>query len=129
MKTVFVEATNKEMNWGKFMLAKFDEDEWARRSAIDSGSLVAGRGWSSDHILVLDLQTGEGAFFKPGGYAHADLEKHKIWVCPLFEPFLEWLYTLPDPMSAPRSIDLPNAPFDFRGYRRPGPQPDDENQP
>jgi hypothetical protein len=122
VKTIFVEATNGEMNWGKFMLARFDESEWGRRSAIDGSTLLHARGWSPRHVLVVDLQTGEGAIFFPGGLARTDLQKHRIWVCPLFEPFLEWLYTLEDPMSAPALVDLPDAPFQFYGHRRPGPQ-------
>lgn len=74
-------------------------------------------------MWVLDLQTGEGAFFRPGGYAAADLEKHRVWVCPLFEPFLEWLYRqdLTDLGQLPRLVELPDAEFAMRGYRRAGP--------
>jgi hypothetical protein len=76
-----------------------------------------------EYIFVLDLQTGEGAMFRHGGFARADLNKHKIWVCPLFEPFLEWLYEQDvDVLSClPDTVDLPNAPFELRGYRRAGP--------
>jgi hypothetical protein len=121
MKTVFVEATNGP-NWGKFMLAQFDAEEWARRSAVDGRLQADGRGWTQQHILVFDLQTGEGALFKPGGFAKYDLEKHKIWVCPMFGPFLAWLYEQPDPMSIPSLVELPNAEFALYGHRRPGPQ-------
>jgi hypothetical protein len=97
MITKFVEATNYGpelggMNWGKFMVGRFTEEEWGHQSEIGFGSLIGGRGWDKRHLLVLDLQTGEGAIFLPGGFARADLEKHKIWVCPMFKPFLEWLY-------------------------------------
>lgn len=123
MKIKFVEATNGIANWGKFIVARFDEAEWARRSAIEpTQGLIGGRGWTRDHILVLDLQTGEGAIFRPGGCAEADLEKHRIFVCPLFQPFLEWLYQQPDPLGIPDHVDLPDAPFEWRGHRRPGPQ-------
>lgn len=124
MKTIFVEATNGELNWGKFMVARFDAEEWSRTSIIDDARapLLRGRGWGPDHVLVVDLQTGEGAVFRPGGHAREDLKKHRIWVCPLFEPFLVWLYGLPDPMEAPPRVDL-DAPFEFFGHRRPGPQP------
>jgi hypothetical protein len=120
--TKFIEATNgPSANWGKFMVAKFGPDDWATQSAI-SGALLAGRGWDMQHIFVLDLQTGEGAMFRHGGFAKADLDKHKIWVCPLFEPFLEWLYKQDvDVLSRlPEKVDLPNAPFELRGYRRRG---------
>src|SRR6266568_9619596 len=82
--------------------------------------MLSERGWTSDHLLVLDLQTGEGAIFRPGGSARADLnEKHQVWVCPLFEPFMEWLYKqdTPDLTALPDQVELdaPGAPF---GYRR-----------
>src|SRR5262245_60038740 len=97
METKFIEATNGPNNWGKFMLGRFTLDEWRIRSVIagdvESRGLLGGRGWTSNHVLVLDLQTGEGAMFRPPGSVTADLnDKHQIWVCPLFEPFLEWLY-------------------------------------
>lgn len=120
----FIEATNGPQNWGKFMVGRFDADDWAAASAVDPPrSLLAGRGWAREHILVLDLQTGEGAIFRPGGLASHDLNKHAIWVCPLFEPFLTWLYKqdLTDLDALPAHIDLPDAEFQFSGYRRPGP--------
>jgi hypothetical protein len=129
MKTRIVEATNG-FNWGKFCVAYFDA-EWTDRSKIpeEEGLLVLrSQGWTAQHVWVLDLATGEGAFFKPGGYAKGDLEKHRIWVCPLFEPFLEWLYTVPRPKfgmidlaALPPIVHLPNAPAAMQGYRRPGP--------
>lgn len=124
MITKFIEATNGPMNWGKFMIGRFDGDEWTRKSAVDDDDrlLLWCRGWTPEHILVFDLQTGEGAMFRPRGFAPADLNKHKIWVCPLFEPFLTWLYLqdLTDLNKLPGHIDLPDAPFDMRGYRRSG---------
>lgn len=120
----FIEVTNGvPANWGKFMVARFDEDEWKHRSAVapHGATLLGGRGWTPAHVLVLDLQTGEGAIFLPGGLAKADLDKHRIWVCPLFEPFLAWLYEQPDPLELPPHVDLPNAPFSMRGHRRQGP--------
>lgn len=95
MKCKIIEATNypKGINWGKFMLAKFDEDEWNRYSAIkecDNGKpMLPQLGWCRDNLWVLDLQTGEGALFRPIGLAIADLEKHKIWCCPLYSSFDE----------------------------------------
>lgn len=124
MKTQFVEATNGP-NWGKFCVAVFEPHELAVRSAIAPGeSLIRGRGWSHGHVLVLDLQTGEGATFRMGGLASADLNKHRIWVCVLFERFLEWLYVQPDPMNLPAKVDLPDVPFAWTGYRRSGPDSD-----
>jgi hypothetical protein len=125
VKTKFIQATNGDgINYGKFMLARFDADEWDRRSHFAGHrSLIAQCGWSPDHLLVFDLQTGEGALFRPGGYAKADLDKHRVWVCILFEPFLEWLYTqdLSDLDALPDHVDLPHAPSGLYGYRRPGP--------
>lgn len=131
MRTRIVEATNG-FNWGKFLVAQFDE-EWATRTAIPAEQqfeseygeempLLSRCGWSYEHRVILDLQTGEGAVFRPGGYAKADLEKHKIWVCPLFEPFLEWVYTqdLTDVTTLPRMVELPNALSAMQGYRREG---------
>jgi hypothetical protein len=133
MRTRIIEAVQSlehPGNWGKFLLGEPDT-EWLRESKADpaGGWPLLGRiGWTAQHLWVLDLQTGEGAFFRPGGSARADLEKHRVWVCPLFEPFLEWLYDryLEDPRldigSLPDVIELPGAEFAFAGYRRPGPE-------
>ena len=120
MKIKLVEVTNGNRNWGKFLLGAFDT-EWEYKSAIDGNSIIGGRGWTRDHLLVLDLQTGEGAMFRLGGLAKADLDKHRVWVCPMYEPFLTWLYKQPDPFEIPAHVDLPDAEFAMAGYRRPGP--------
>jgi hypothetical protein len=133
VKTKIIEAVQSKAvpgNWGKFMVM-VPEEEWAYRSQVStefSGALLSALGWTWQHVWVLDLQTGEGAFFKAGGYPKADLDKHAIWVCPLFEPFLEWLYarwretgTL-DLDALPEVVELPDAEFALRGYRRPGPE-------
>lgn len=126
MKSAVIEASNG-LNWGKFLIARFDEEEWALRPAVhdamDTTPLLRQLGWGRDHVWFLDLQTGEGAFLRPGGMASADLRKHAIWVCPLFEPFLEWAYQqdLTQIDALPRLVELPNAPAAFHGYRRPGP--------
>jgi hypothetical protein len=125
VKTQFIEATNgRQGNWGKFMLAQFEPEEWARPSSVSEHfiSVLRNVGHNSDDILVLDLQTCEGAIFTPRGYARADLNKHQIWVCPLYEAFLTWVYQqdLSDLSQLPELVDL-DAPFDMTGYRRPGP--------
>lgn len=129
METKIIEATNGPMNWGKFCVCRFRE-EWQAPCAINPSpqGLLRQIGWDNGMIWVLDLQTREGAAFRPGGLARADLNKHQIWVCPLFEPFLEWLYEqdLRDLDKLPAHIDLPDAPFHLRGYRRPGPGPEAE---
>jgi hypothetical protein len=143
MRTHIVEVTNGPNNWGKFLIGQFDH-EWEHTSAVDLGRrLLPAIGWGpgSAYTLVVDLQTGEGAIFLLGGLASADLQKHKIWVCPMFEPFLEWLYTRwreahdqaslykavragdprPDFWEAlPVLVDLPDASFAMSGYRRTG---------
>lgn len=117
--------THNELNWGKFMVCRFDGEDWAARSVVDEvyhQSLLGGRGWSPEHLMVFDIQTGEGALFKPGGLPRADLRKHQIWVCPMFELFLTWLYDqdLADIGALPPVIQLP-GPTAWRGYRREGP--------
>lgn len=131
MKTKFVEVTDEtSFNWGKMLVGRFDQDEWHRRSemmfATDGSetSLLGTRGWSREHIIVLDLETGEGCIFRPGGLASADLTKHRVWVCPMFEPFLGWLYKqdLSDLEKIPSKVNLGKVPTAMAGYRRPGVQ-------
>ena len=76
------------------------------------GSLLARCGWGPGFVWVLDLQTGEGAFFLPGGNARADLMRHQIHVCVLYEAFLEWLYQqdLTALSALPDIAVLPGAP-------------------
>lgn len=124
MKVKFIEVTNGPRNWGKFLLLRFD-DEYSYESVVSPGSkLLNTTGWNPGCVVVFDMQTREGAAFLPGGYARADLEKHKIWVCPMFEPFLEWLYKqdLTDLDKLPAHVDLPDAEFQMHGHRRPGPE-------
>mgnify|MGYP001618161376 CR=1 FL=1 len=128
METKIIEARNAEVgNWGKFMVGRFDIDEWSRTSILPGADsplpLLSRVGWGPHHIFVMDLQTGEGAIFRHGGFAPADLTNHAIWVCPLYEPFLTWLYQqdLSDLAHLPDLVDL-DAPFEMSGYRRPGPQ-------
>lgn len=127
MQTKLIEATQgieHGFNHGKFLLGRFDA-EWEHLSEMDAAhgyerSLLGRCGWSRDHLLVLDVQTGEGAIFYPGGMAKADLDKHKVWVCPMFEPFLAWLYAqdLSDLSKLPDLVELPEAPAAMHGYRR-----------
>lgn len=121
VQTKFIEVTNNNLNWGKFFLMRFD-NEWEYKSAFTGGSLLREVGWDRNNIIVMDLQTGEGARFLPGGLAAADLNKHQIWVCPMFEPFLKWLYLqdLADLSKLPDHLNLPDAEFAMVGYRRKG---------
>ncbi len=124
MLTHFIEATDgTEFNWGKFAVCRFEQHEWSHNSQITPGRLLLRAiGHGPSDILVLDLQTCEGAFFSPNGYAKADLDKHKVWVCPMFEPFLEWLYgqDLTDLNSLPHMVNLGDVPTACAGYRRSG---------
>src|SRR4051812_11461672 len=95
MQTKIIQATQRaEFNWGKFLVGKFFE-EWTVAAAFPEGetrSMMSLRGWHEHQYLVLDMETKEGAVFGLNGMAKADLrDKHKIWVCPMYEPFLEWL--------------------------------------
>lgn len=129
MKVKFIEATNRGdggLNWGKFAVMRFEADDRSYPSQIDDAGfrLVSGQGWESDHLFVLDLATGEGAMFRHGGSAQADLDKHRVWVCPMFEPFLVWLYQqdVTDLDALPGLVEFTEAeaPSAFAGYRRPG---------
>jgi hypothetical protein len=129
METAIIEVTQDAasgFNWGKFCVARFDA-EWERRSALphnSSAPLLSQCGWADGFLWVLDLQTGEGAYFRPGGSAPADLRRHRIHVCLMFEPFLEWLYAqdLADLSALPPVVELPDAPAGLYGYRCPGPE-------
>jgi hypothetical protein len=127
MLTHFIEASDgTAFNHGKFMLAAFDAEEWSRTSVIARGYRLLGYcGWDPKNILVLDVATGEGAIFRPDprASASADLnQKHKIWVCPMFEPFLQWLYQqdCTQLTSLPHVVDLGAVPTALSGYRRQG---------
>lgn len=124
MITKIIEVTNNEFNWGKFMLLRPDVEFEYRSKMSEAGGIQLLRycGWGREHLWVLDLQTEEGAGFRPGGSAKADLDKHKVWVCPMFEPFLEWLYKqdLSDLNALPDTLNLPDAPLELYGYRREG---------
>lgn len=126
MKLKFIEVTNGPRNWGKFAVGEFSYDDWQTQSAVatvGNSKHLSDRGWTREHKLVLDLQTGEGAIFKMGGMAAADLHKHRIWVCPMFGPFLEWLYQQDtrDLSTLPDHVDLPDAPFYMAMPRNRGP--------
>jgi hypothetical protein len=136
MKTKIIQVTNNDLNWGKFLVGEFDEREWDVPCAFPEGSTISmmrARGMHKDQYLVLDLETKEGAVFGLTGSSRADLnDKHRIWVCPMYEPFLEWLYaSYRDYLShigtnldwlerLPASLDLKDAEFAMAGYRRQG---------
>jgi hypothetical protein len=87
-----------QANWGKMLVQEFDEAELARKSSVGDGETVLGAtaarrstfatGDPRDLRLVIDLQTHEGALFDLTTCApERDLDRHQIWVCPLFLPF------------------------------------------
>jgi hypothetical protein len=121
VRTRIIEARSPAGNYGRFLLARMHQ-EWNVQSEVFDGPVLFNTGYGPKHLWVLDLVTGEGACFLPGGLAAADLEKHRIWVCPLFEPFLVWLYEqdLADLDELPEVVEV-DAPLQLRGYRRPGP--------
>lgn len=141
MRTTIVEATTgPQGNHGKFLVGCFDA-EWSYFSALKSpvAPVLDHEGWTPDHLLVLDLATGEAALFRPGGSARDDLDKHGIWVCPMYEGFLVWLWDRYNAwvkewsgrvvgpvdfiLSLPPLVELTfdEAPFSWTGYRRSGP--------
>lgn len=119
-------------NWGKFAVGRFGE-EWHWRSHVSKPYFTPERpqppllretGWNYTDLFILDLQTKEGArFYYPDLRPTYQLQKHQIWVCPLFEPFLTWLYRqdLGDLSKLPGYVDLPGVPLELSGYRRSGP--------
>lgn len=123
MRTYLFEATNG-VNWGKFIVGIHDvEWGWCSTAEPDGGRTILNtQGWTSQHIWVFDMATGEGALFWHGGYARNDLNKHRIHVCILFEGFLEWLYRqdIRDIEKLPRLVHLPHVEPGVWGYRRPG---------
>lgn len=131
----FIEATNGNVNHGKFVLLRFGLEESGVRSALpgyehESLWTIGGRRkFDPRYTMVVDLQTGEGAAFSLEGGSHGarlELERHRIWVCPMFEPFLAWLYDQGlewgkgDITKLPRFVDIPAAPAALAGYRREG---------
>lgn len=139
MKTRIIQATNNDMNWGKFFVGQFDTDEWMVPCAYPEGtenpSVMAARGMHQHQYMVVDLETKEGGIFDLGGMPVIDLDtKHQVWVCPMYSPFLGWLsdqykewllrndgrsYSL-FMDNLPPSVNLPDAEFSMAGYRRRG---------
>lgn len=114
MRTKIVEAT-QGLNFGKFLVGELDEKEIAHPSSIDVGKSTiraCGFGDVGRWRWVMDLQTREGIFVQFGGVAVNDLNKHQVWVCPMFEPTLVKLYeygsapveSLPDLIELPADV-------------------------
>lgn len=121
-----IEATQADepFNWGKFLIAEFDDKAWEHISEISNSPLLTAIGYRPQRtgLWILDLQTREGAYFYPDGSALADLNKTRIWTCPLFEPFLIWLYENYEGNlnELPSVVHLKNAPAALGVARRPG---------
>lgn len=84
MQTRIIEVTSPAGNYGKFLLGRMDS-EWSRKSLIErpipGQVLLRSLGWEPEHLWVMDLQTGEGALFRPPGLATADLaSRNAIYV-------------------------------------------------
>lgn len=136
MKTKLVEATNGQ-NYGKFLLGIFDAEDMSRKQEISGEipmTLLRAIGfWEPEKaLLVHDLQTGEGAIFYPaqGKDPKWELEKHQIWVCPMYEFFLsEYVYPNAEKvlrLDVPPVIELKTEYFAMAGYRRSGPAAGDD---
>lgn len=133
MKQKFIEAcqTPQGPNWGKFAVFQWEPTDWAYESAVDVGaSLLRSRGRNPDSLLVVDLETNEGAWFRPGGSVEYDIRKKRIWVCVMFGSLLQWLYNqATEAKKAGRVFDIDDLPpvvyipdtIDAASYRRPGP--------
>lgn len=133
-----IEATDVgQFNHGKFMVRLFEHDEYNYMSRIAPEYLLRRFcNYPRATIWVDDLYTGEGCRFAFPSYrikenreqraAHVkeSLNRHRIWVCPMFEPFVTWLLgqDLSDLSCLPDVVDsLPDDACSFWGYRRPGP--------
>ena len=134
MEQVFVEVSD-EANWAKILLMKFGSEDLLVRSKVSGDFLLKSvdnnrrvkTGTNAEKVFVLDLQTEEGAFFFPRkeGNAKDDLESHEIWVCPLYLPFLIWLYAnMPKELKEiPKLVEFPKSTHvHYQGWRRPGPE-------
>ena len=113
--THLIEASDNAA-YGKFLIARLD-DELHASSALPGyeGSpllrLGGLRRFNENSTLIVDLQTGNAAvfFISNGGSWEADLNRTgPIHVCPMFRPFLKWLYEQKVPVHPPAAIqDLP----------------------
>ncbi len=125
-------------NWGKFLVGRFEEDEWNYPSVITGEPLLRSLGptktprrdpYTTANILVLDLQTGEGFFTRASqtprqrewecalDRAFEELANHAVHTCVIFPWFLAHLYTLEDPLACHAFVELPQAPLGFVGAR------------
>jgi len=89
MEARIIEVVNG-MCWCKFLVARLGPDELEHPSLVDLGRPALGPLYSAD-LLVIDIETNEGALFCLTKRPQDALRKHRIWIGPLFGSFLTWL--------------------------------------
>lgn len=118
MITKIIEGSDGAL-YGKWLVGQLDQIELGATTALP-GFEGTQRIWTFGGArkfgahpgarLVLDLQTSQGGVFIPDSKssADADLDKSKLWVCPLFRQFFCWLYQqdVSDVSALPSFIDL-----------------------
>lgn len=115
-------------NWGSFMVCVPDEIEWAWQSHVSTSLMpaLAEFGWTPEHVIVMDMKTGEAAFFRPGDREAAeDLTLHRIYRSPQLGLFLTWLYgqDIAHLYQQPAVIEVEDCTFALEGWREIGPGP------
>ena len=99
------------------MVGRFTDEKWSRAMVANVACIRNNRsdhlagmldrpllrhvGWVTRHIMMKDLQPGEGAIFRPGGLASYSPDKHQLWVCVAFKDLLKWLYKRDRTISSP----------------------------
>lgn len=93
MITKLIETTDM-FNHGKFLVGQMEGFELTQYLAIkdDGRQLSHVLHASPSKFWVLDCATCEGAFFDFSNDAYYQLERHQVWVCPMFPLFLEWAF-------------------------------------
>lgn len=98
MKTKVIEVEEPVPGfWCKFMIGVFT-DEWGHRPVVDAPeyeatSLLRQLGWSRDHYLILDLESGQGAIFHRGSHPEWDERTKGLSRNPMLVPLWKWLQT------------------------------------
>lgn len=131
MKVKFIECEDK-LNWGKFQLLQWEPSDMQRQSKVREGTpllmAVEGQRVAGNDplkaVFVRDLQTEEGATLHPAKEVDPkpQLDRHRVWVCPLFLPFARWLFANweGDVATLPDIVELSGEVLHLQGYRRPG---------
>jgi len=122
---LFEASSGWAKNYGTFAVGRLGSEELRQESAYYPGSSALGqRKYDERKLWAMDMVTCEGAAFDPKADLVSQLERHQIWVCVLYEPFLRWLgqQDLRDLSILPRKVDLPDVPPALVGYRRTGPE-------